>query len=165
VKSLQSVSTLAGIQKQGTIGLIYKVDATVVGFQVCSLVDASEQTCVPTASLMIDGLYHSIEIPITFGATSAGIKVKSTSSTGNVFVDNAFVKQGLGISNLNTGVEKVTIQKFTVSGAATYTPTAGTQKIKIRMIGGGGGSSGSGSAGAGNGGNGGQSYFSSWSKP
>jgi hypothetical protein len=96
----QSVTTPSGIQKQGVVGLTYKVDSAVATFQVCSLVDAAEQTCVPSANLILDGLYHSIEIPVIFGATSAGIKVKSSSSTGNVFIDAAYVKRGINTAPL-----------------------------------------------------------------
>lgn len=96
----QSVATPSGIQKQGVVGLLYK--SALSTFQVCSLVDGAEQSCVPSANLILDGLYHSIEIPIVFGTTSAGIKVKSGASSGTQghYIDAAYVRQGIGYQNL-----------------------------------------------------------------
>jgi hypothetical protein len=113
----QSVTTPSGIQKQGVVGLTYKVDSAVTTFQVCSLVDAAEQTCVPSANLVLDGLYHSIEIPVIFGAASAGIKVKSSSSTGNVFIDAAYVKRGIGGT-------PISIDQARLLGSINYAGTA-----------------------------------------
>jgi hypothetical protein len=52
-----------------------------------------------------------------------------------------------------------TVQRFT-TGSGTYTPTAGTVRIKVRMVGGGGG--GGGTQGGGTGGTGGTTTFASW---
>jgi hypothetical protein len=99
----QTVTTPSGIQKQGYARVIYRVPATMADFQICSLVDAAEQTCVPTANLIKDDTFRSIEIPLTFGTTSAGIKFKTTSSyTANAYFDGAIVAQGLGTQNLMT---------------------------------------------------------------
>ncbi len=98
----QSVSTPTGMQTQGVVGGLYKVPSNMTDFQVCSLVNGAEKTCVPSANLILDNLYHAIEIPevITPGQ-SFGIKFKTTSSyTGNVFFDASYVKQGLGTQNL-----------------------------------------------------------------
>jgi hypothetical protein len=121
----QSVSTPSGIQKQGTVSILYKVPSTVTDFKVCSLVDSAEQMCVPTAQLILDNLYHSIEIPITFGATNAGVKAKTTSAfTANVFFDGAVVKQGLGISNLTQDTDWVSYTpSLSNFGNATATGT------------------------------------------
>jgi hypothetical protein len=51
-----------------------------------------------------------------------------------------------------------TVQRF-IAGAANYTPTAGTVRIRVRMCGGGGGGSG---ATANNGNNGGDTSFGAW---
>jgi hypothetical protein len=97
----QSVNTPSGIQKQGYARVIYRVPATMADFQICSLVDAAEQTCVPSSYLVKDDTFRTAEIPLTFGATSAGIKFKTTSAyTGNAFFDGAIVAQGLGTQNL-----------------------------------------------------------------
>lgn len=98
----QSVSTTSGIQAQGVVGVAYKIPSAITDFQVCSLVAGSEQTCVPSASLIADGLYHSIEIPVIITAGSTvGIKFKTTATyTQNVFFDAAYVKQGIGYQNL-----------------------------------------------------------------
>lgn len=98
----QTVTTPSGIQKQGFARAIYRVPATMVDFQICTLVDAAEQTCVPTANLIKDDTFRSIEIPLTFGSTSAGIKFKTTSTyTANAYFDGAVLSQGLGLQNLS----------------------------------------------------------------
>lgn len=97
----QTITTPTGIQKQGFARAIYRVPATMADFQICTLVDAAEQTCVPTANLIKDDTFRSIEIPLTFGTTSAGIKFKTTSAyTANAYFDGAIVAQGLGLQNL-----------------------------------------------------------------
>lgn len=97
----QTVTTASGIQKQGFARVIYRVPATMADFQVCTLVDAAEQTCVPTANLIKDDTFRSIEIPLTFGSTSAGIKFKTTSAyTATAYFDGAVLAQGLGLQNL-----------------------------------------------------------------
>lgn len=102
----QSVNTPTGIQKQGVVGGLYRVPSAITNFRVCSLVDGATQTCVPSTSLITDGAYHWVEIPVTFGATSAGIQFETTAgATGTVYFDAAYVKQGIGLSNLQTGTE------------------------------------------------------------
>jgi hypothetical protein len=97
----QTVTTVSGIQKQGFVRVLYRVPATMTDFQICSLVDAAEQTCVPTANLIKDDTFRSIEIPLIFGSTSAGIKFKTTSSyTATAYFDGAILAQGLGTQNL-----------------------------------------------------------------
>ena len=97
----QTVTTPSGIQKQGFVRVIYRVPATMADFQICSLVDAAEQTCIPTANLIKDDTFRTAEIPLTFGSTSAGIKFKTTSSyTATAYFDGAILAQGLGTQNL-----------------------------------------------------------------
>lgn len=54
-----------------------------------------------------------------------------------------------------------TIQLFT-TGSGTYTPSTGTVRIRVRMVGGGGGGGGGGGASTGGGGSGGSTNFASW---
>lgn len=97
----QTVTTPSGIQKQGFARVIYRVPSTMADFQVCTLVDAAEQTCVPTANLVKDDTFRSIEIPLTFGTTSAGIKFKTTSAySATAYFDGMVLGQGLGLQNL-----------------------------------------------------------------
>ena len=98
----QSVATVTGSMLQYVVGLQYKVPSAVTDFQICTLIAGAEKTCVPSANLIADGLYHSIEIPevITAGST-VGVKVKTTATyTQNIFIDNAYIKQGLGTQAL-----------------------------------------------------------------
>jgi len=112
----QTVNTVAGIQKQGYARVIYKVPSTLETFQVCSLVDGAEQTCVPSANLILDNTYRSIEIPLIFGSTSAGIKFKTSSDTGDAFFDGAIVAQGLGTQSLM--LDNVYSAKITTTSGA-----------------------------------------------
>jgi len=114
----QSVNTPTGIQKQGFARVIYRVPATMADFQICSLVDAAEQTCIPTANLIKDDTFRSAEIPLIFGTTSAGIKFKTTSTyTATAYFDGAIVAQGLGTQNLMTD----NVYSATVSSAGVVT--------------------------------------------
>lgn len=97
----QTVLTPSGIQKQGYVRLLYKIPATITDAQICSLVDAAEQNCVPSNKLIANGLFNQIEIPLIFGTTSAGFKIKTTATyTQDVFIDNVILAQGLGTQNL-----------------------------------------------------------------
>lgn len=102
----QTVITPSGIQKQGLVRVIYRVPATMADAEICSLVDSTEQACaknanLPGGKLIFDDTFRSIEIPLTFGTTSAGIKFKTTSSyTANAYFDGAILAQGLGLQNL-----------------------------------------------------------------
>lgn len=99
----QTVTTPSGIQKQGFARVIYRVPSTMADFKVCTLVDGSEQTCSGSEKLVLDDTFRSIEIPLTFGSTSAGIKFKTTSSySANAYFDGAILSQGLGLQNLQT---------------------------------------------------------------
>lgn len=97
----QNVNVPSGIQKQGVVGILYNLPASCSTAVISSLVDGAIQTSVPSSNLIFDSKYHSIEIPITFGATSAGIQAQAVSGcTANLLFDAAYVKQGLGTQNL-----------------------------------------------------------------
>ena len=97
----QTITTPSGIQKQGVVGFIYRIPATgIVTPTVTVTVDSVLQVTVPTDKLIMDGLFHSLEVPILFGATDIKISFLSGSSTGSVFFDGVYVKQGIGFQNL-----------------------------------------------------------------
>lgn len=108
----QQINTPANIQKQGVMGIVYNFPATCTTASVQTIVDGTAQTTVPTTSLILDGAFHSIEIPTTFGATSAKIRAFSTAScTGNIYLDASRISQGIGYQNLmldNTYSNKIT---------------------------------------------------------
>ncbi len=97
----QNVATVSGSLLQYVIGVSYKVPSTLAGFQICTLIADVEKTCVPTANLIQDNTYRTIEIPevITAGST-VGIKFKSTSDSETMFFDKAYIKQGFGTQAL-----------------------------------------------------------------
>lgn len=113
----QTVTTPSGIQKQGFARVIYRVPSTMADFQVCTLVDAAEQTCAGSEKLVLDDTFRSIEIPLTFGSTSAGIKFKTTSAySASAYFDGAILSQGLGLQNLQTdNVYSATVSSGTIT--------------------------------------------------
>ena len=97
----QTITTPSGIQKQGVVGFIYRIPATgIVTPTVAVTVDSVLQVTVPTNKLIMDGLFHSLEVPVLFGATDIKISFLSGSSTGSVFFDGVYIKQGIGFQNL-----------------------------------------------------------------
>jgi hypothetical protein len=98
----QSVNTPSGIQKQGFLRIIYRIPSAVTDAQICTVVDAAEQTCVPSSRLLNNGLFNSIEVPLVFGSTSVGWKAKTTApNSQDFFFDGMVVGQGLGVQELN----------------------------------------------------------------
>lgn len=115
----QSVATVAGATKQYVIGVSYRVPSTMEDFQICTLIAGSEKTCVPSANLILDDAYHTIEIPevITPGST-VGIKFKTTSAyTANAYFDKAYIKQGIGTQALQ--LDYLYSAKVSSAGAIT----------------------------------------------
>jgi hypothetical protein len=122
----QSVTPVSGTTLQYTVGASYRVPSAVTDFQICTLIAGSEKTCVPSASLIADGLFHTIEIPevITAGS-SVGIKFKTTASyTQNIFIDNAYIRQGLGLAGIQLD-NVYSAQVTTTSGVVTNTNRSG----------------------------------------
>jgi hypothetical protein len=112
----QMVTVTSGMTKQWVVGIGYSASSTVAGFQICSMVDNAEKDCVPTASLILDGLPHTVEIPtVITGTTNIGIKVKSTNSTGTVILDKAYIRQGIGTQNLQ--LDNVFSAQISAAGA------------------------------------------------
>ena len=107
----QTVNTTSGQSTQWAVGSFYKT--TAASFQICSIVDSLEQTCVPSANLILDGNSHSIEIPTTKGNTNIGIEYKTATESTTVIVDGAYVKQGIGLQSLSNDY-----------GPTAYTPTS-----------------------------------------
>src|ERR1017187_10397098 len=99
----QDVATPFGSTTQYVVGAKYKVPATMPDFQVCTRINGVEKTCVPSANLIIDGNYHSIEIPeIATPGQSIGIAFKTTALYVGLiaYFDSAYIKQGLGTQAL-----------------------------------------------------------------
>jgi hypothetical protein len=108
----QTITTPAGIQSQGSFGIIYRIPSGIVTPTLTVTVDSVLQTTLPTSSLIQDDKYHSIEIPLTFGATDVKVSMLSGSSTGSVYFDAAYVKQGISNGSLSVDTDWV-----------SYTPT------------------------------------------
>jgi len=152
--STVNAAKLAGVNMIALIYL-YTDDASL---QVCAVVNSVDTNCtIPGTSGT--SVFKPVQIAFVGGATNNGIRIKTTNGVmADTHLDYAFVGLSNGFSTLNTGVEATTIQKFT-SGSGTYTPTAGTLKIKVRMVGAGGGGNGGGSGSPGAGGTGGTTTF------
>jgi hypothetical protein len=107
-------------------------------------------------------LTQSASLALTTGANitvvAGDTAVMLYSGSGNWFMLSYNRASGYPLSTLLT---TPTVQRFT-SGSATYTPSAGTVRIKVRMVGGGGGGGGGGNGSPGVGTTGNTTTFGSW---
>ena len=115
-----NVANTVGLQ---AVASIY-VKSSLTDVSVCSIINSVEDKCV-----LYNGTntWAKIEIPFIFGATQNGIKVKTTSSTtGTVLVDNAFVGLSSPFQNVNGAklVGTVTITGCTSAWSTTSTSFA-----------------------------------------
>lgn len=128
----QSITPPSGSQAQAVVGILYKVPSGFTDFRVCSLINGAEKDCVPTTNLILDNLYHSIEIPtVLVSGQSVGIKVKTTANaTGTVFFDAAYVKQGIGL----TPVTLVETDSLTSNNASNGSLTDVTAEVQFSSV-------------------------------
>jgi hypothetical protein len=96
---------------------------------------------------------------ITGGTTSTGAlqNVSGVGTTGQVLTSNGASALPTWQTN-SSGSLTLTAQRFTSSGAFTYTPTAGTQYVIVELLGAGGGSGGTDNSQTVSGGGGGGAY-------
>lgn len=150
VTSVAAGTGLAGgtITTTGTISLGTQTANTVLG-------NGTGSTAVPTGLTIsqVLNLLGSVKGELPYVSATSTWSALGIGSTGQVLT----VASGLpSWANATTGIGSVTVQKF--SSSATYTPTAGTKYVEIKMVGGGGGGGGvntAGNSGAGGGGSGG----------
>lgn len=113
----QTITTPSGIMKQGYARFTYLIPATgVVTPTITITVDSTLQVTVPSDKLLMDGMFHQIEVPFIFGSTDVKVSYLTGSSTGDVFIDLTGVYQGLGLQNLQ-GDTVYSAQVTTTSGA------------------------------------------------
>ncbi len=92
----QTVTTPAGIQKQGYVRVLYRMPTSgIVNPNFVITVDGTVQKTVPSTKLIMDGTYRSYDIPISFGSTNVKVGFTSSSSTGTVYFDAISLEQGL----------------------------------------------------------------------
>ena len=112
---------------------------------------------IPVPLNVSDGLNLTVD-PITI----AEISTPSVPSSGNIqiygYSGDFLASQTPGGTQYLYGKDP-TVQRFTSGSAQTYTPTAGTVRIRVRMVGGGGGG---GAAGTNNGTAGNATSFGGW---
>jgi len=97
----QTITTPSGIMKQGFARFTYRIPATgVVTPTITITVDSTLQVTVPSDKLLMDGMFHQIEVPFIFGSTDVKVSYLTGVSTGDVFIDMTGVYQGLGLQNL-----------------------------------------------------------------
>lgn len=126
-----------------------------------------------TTTITSFGTTANVSLPIyyvtcggTFSLTgSASLILPTGASSGSWTCTNGdqflarFFGSGWRMEFYDRSARVPTVQRFTSGTAATYTPTASTRYIKVRMVGGGGGGAGQ---TANNGGNGTTSSFGTW---
>jgi hypothetical protein len=101
-----SQSTTSNASNLGTVnGLVsVRVKTTDSNVSICSLVDGSEDRCVIASQ---SNAWVDYPIPVVMGATSTGVKVKSSSSSATTYIDKAFV--GVMPSNLMPDIAQAQI--------------------------------------------------------
>lgn len=138
VLSTYQLSTInaAAIAGNQMMASIY-VKTTLSDVSVCSMINSAEDKCAAVAS---NGSWVLVQIPFIAGSTNNGIKVKTTSSTtGDVYLDNAFVGLSSPFQNVNgaqllgtvtiTGCaaawngSSTTMASFSVQTGCVYTTT------------------------------------------
>jgi hypothetical protein len=85
--------------------------------------------------------------PKILDTTEGGTGLSSPGSNGNVLTSNGTI--WTSAAPAAGGIDTVTGQIFTASGAFTYTPTSGMTYVIVELVGGGGGSGGASSSAAG----------------
>ncbi len=78
----QYVSTTSTDAKEGYLSMCYKISSGCTTARICSVVDSTEVSCL--SNLTKDSTWRCLDMPIWFGSTNAGLKVKTT---GNVTCD------------------------------------------------------------------------------
>lgn len=81
--------------RPGVVGIAYRVPSNITDFQVCARVDAVNQACTTSSQIINDDTFRVVEVPFTFGASTAGILVRTISgATANIYLDAAYMRQG-----------------------------------------------------------------------
>lgn len=94
--SLSQSSTINAAQKSGVqmVASIWVNSSDVSDLQLCSLKNGSEDKCTVTGGYVQGSGWRQLTVSFLGDATSNGLKLKSTDTTGTVLVDQAFV--GIG---------------------------------------------------------------------
>lgn len=119
---------------------------------------------LPTASVTGTEIANTTITNANIAANTVGNNQLAVMATNTIKGNNNSITNqpsDLTLTQLYTMItsNRVTVQLLNAPGSSTYTPTSGTNRIRVRMCGGGGGG---GAATTNNGTNGGTSSFGSW---
>lgn len=91
--SLSQVSTINAAQKSGVqmVASIFVKSDDVSDLQLCSLKNGAEDKCTAVGGYVQGSGWRQLTVSFLGDATSNGLKLKSTDTTGTVLVDQAFV--------------------------------------------------------------------------
>jgi hypothetical protein len=120
--SFSQVSTINAANIVGLQGMVSAyVKTSLSDVSVCSMVNSAEDKCIVITG---NNSWQQVQIPFIMNGTNNGIKVKTTSSTtGTILVDNAFVGLSSPFQNVNGAQLLGTV---VITGCASNWQTSGT---------------------------------------
>jgi len=117
--SLSQSSTINAAQKSGVqmVASVWVNSTDVSDLQLCSLKNGSEDKCTVTGGYVQGSGWRQLTVSFIGNATSNGLKLKSTDTTGTVLVDQAFV--GVGSPIVDFTPDMVYSAKVSSAGVVT----------------------------------------------
>lgn len=114
----QEVSTVAAQKASVQMTASLWVNSTDVSdLQLCSLKNGSEDKCTVSGGYVQGSGWRQLTVSFLGDATSNGLKIKSTDTTGTVLVDQAYV--GIGSPVVDFTPDNVYSAKFTNTGVTS----------------------------------------------
>lgn len=117
--SLSQSSTINAARKLGVqmVASIFVKSDDVSDLQLCSLKNGSEDKCTVVGGYVQGSGWRQLTVSFIGGATSNGLKLKSTDTTGTVLVDQAFV--GIGSPIVDFTPDMVYSAKISSTGVVS----------------------------------------------
>lgn len=117
--SLSQSSTINAAQKSGVqmVASIWVNSSDVSDLQLCSLKNGSEDKCTATGGYVQGSGWRQLTVSFLGDATSNGLKLKSTDTTGTVLVDQAYV--GIGSPIVDFTPDMVFSAKVSAGGVVS----------------------------------------------
>ena len=121
--SLSQSSTINAARKSGVqmVASIWVNSSDVSDLQLCSLKNGSEDKCTVTGGYVQGSGWRQLTVSFIGDATSNGLKLKSTDTTGTVLVDQAYVGVGSPIVDFTNSTDW---EEFTPTFSGIGTPSS-----------------------------------------
>lgn len=117
--SLSQSSTINAARKSGVqmVASVWVNSSDVSDLQLCSLKNGAEDKCTVTGGYVQGSGWRQLTVSFIGDATSNGLKLKSTDTTGTVLVDSAFV--GVGSPIVDFTPDMVYSAKISATGVVS----------------------------------------------